>query len=815
MSEYNNPRPLPTASASDPCTIVDNAISFDKVLNGNSTVTTYKGKQILSLSQAIDKFGFGVAPFTFTNGGTLEGKNLLVSNDPVDGFLYKYIGSHDFSTPLTVTAGTNPTVGSDWQPFTATDHNSLSNRNAAGAHDASAVTTDGGGSVQDFIDDSIKLFDNSISLSSSSGLQIDEIIYLKGYEYSGDGAGHFRKISTTNDGTGIAVGANFANIVTDAGYIDTSWLGTNVTISQIKTLLDYSAKFKPKKIYTLNQAWSLWAARQEFHIAFFGDSTTDGYGTTGHIASAPTPSGVDINESPNAYPQLLEGVIKRAIPSYPAGSRVVYNAGFDSQSMVNGFALEKFDSIFIESGAPFLGTKMIGFAWGVTDVINLDYPITALSAYAKNLEALIVYSLAKGMQPFLASPVPMWITGDNGRNGWQLLSLIDEMNENLAIKYNLEIVSLREGIEVDTNKNGNPLSYFSTDRVHPNNFGHSAIAGGLFKQLCSNVFEKDDIVSCGSPNIMKNSYSISEINKSILPLTYDYGWTAPKQFKFFVFLDEQRNLVADSYCLGNRYVTESAATVTVYNFNKKTSKTGSVFSSTVDFYNQSNTFSKLLSSDEFIDDLEIGLNEIDVNLTVSNLGLFKFAKNNYDSIVELNPSNFSLTSKLTGVETFSAGLAQEIRTDLSCFYLSKGTGNFTIRANAFNILNSAIMFNITKDGNKFNCLKILPSSVEFGIVENGVYLKTGEANAKSGVDITALLSNKNARLDVSISSSVTSTESADSINIKINNVLAYDTIVSTSLQLYNLKQGYGCGLWDLDSNGSLKSLSNIIITSQK
>jgi lysophospholipase L1-like esterase len=137
MSEYNNPRQLPNASASDPCTIVDNAISFDKVINSDSTVTTYTGKQILSLSQAIDKFGFGVAPFTFTTGGTLESKNLLVSNDPVDSFLYKYVGPGSF--PLTVTAGTNPTVGSDWQPFAATS--------------AEYISQDGGGSVQDFIDD--------------------------------------------------------------------------------------------------------------------------------------------------------------------------------------------------------------------------------------------------------------------------------------------------------------------------------------------------------------------------------------------------------------------------------------------------------------------------------------------------------------------------------------------------------------------------------------------------------------------------------------------------------------------------------------
>ena len=247
-------------------------------------------------------------------------------------------------------------------------------------------------------------FPDVTSMSSSTRLSIGDVIYLKGFTQSGDGAGHFRKISTGNDGTGIAVGVNFANIVTDTGYIDTDWLGPNVSIAQIKLLLDYSAKFKPKKLYTLNQAWSLWSARQEFPIAFFGDSTTDGYGTTGHVASVPTITGVEINNSPNAYPQLLEDVIKRAIPSYPVGSRVVYNAGFDSQSMANDFALDKFDSIFIESGAPFLGTRMIGFAWGVTDVINLNSPITALSVYAKKPRDLDSLQFGKRYAAIFSQP---------------------------------------------------------------------------------------------------------------------------------------------------------------------------------------------------------------------------------------------------------------------------------------------------------------------------------------------------------------------------------------------------------------------------
>lgn len=124
MSDYKTPRPLPTDSAADPCVVYDNAVSFDGVINGNAAVTTYTGRTLLSLSQAMDLFGFGVAPFTFAVGGTLNSLNLLVSNSPADGFLYKYVGAG--SEPIVVTAGTDPTIGSDWQAFAATSLQALS-----------------------------------------------------------------------------------------------------------------------------------------------------------------------------------------------------------------------------------------------------------------------------------------------------------------------------------------------------------------------------------------------------------------------------------------------------------------------------------------------------------------------------------------------------------------------------------------------------------------------------------------------------------------------------------------------------------------
>lgn len=115
----------------------------------SDTFVDSKGTSRLTLQGAINKFGFGIADFTFTEGGTLSNRKLLVSNDPVDGFLYRYVGTNAF--PITVTAGTDPTTGTDWQAFTATSAEFISNAN--------------GGSVQDFIDEYSQKITDSRSIS--------------------------------------------------------------------------------------------------------------------------------------------------------------------------------------------------------------------------------------------------------------------------------------------------------------------------------------------------------------------------------------------------------------------------------------------------------------------------------------------------------------------------------------------------------------------------------------------------------------------------------------------------------------------------
>lgn len=81
--------------------------------------------------------------FTFTEGGLLTNKYQLVRDVTTKSNFY-YIGVHDFNvTPLEITAGLNPVDNSDWISLSIFLHNMLSDRNAAGAHDASAINIGG------------------------------------------------------------------------------------------------------------------------------------------------------------------------------------------------------------------------------------------------------------------------------------------------------------------------------------------------------------------------------------------------------------------------------------------------------------------------------------------------------------------------------------------------------------------------------------------------------------------------------------------------------------------------------------------------
>lgn len=84
----------------------------------NPTFTDSYGQEKSTVQGVRDTYGFRIADFTFTEGGTLTDLNQVVSNVPVDNYLYKYVGVDP--APLVIPASSDPVGDPDWQVFTVT-----------------------------------------------------------------------------------------------------------------------------------------------------------------------------------------------------------------------------------------------------------------------------------------------------------------------------------------------------------------------------------------------------------------------------------------------------------------------------------------------------------------------------------------------------------------------------------------------------------------------------------------------------------------------------------------------------------------------
>lgn len=104
-------------------------------------------------------------------------------------------------------------------------------------------------------------------------------------------------------------------------------------------------------------------------IAAFGDSTTDGFATSGWTAN-PTSGGNAVGNSnhnltsPNSWPVKLEQILRLM---YRNENIFVFNAGYSGKSLSDGWALANYDAAITDN--PFYGTPDITLvAFGLNDV---------------------------------------------------------------------------------------------------------------------------------------------------------------------------------------------------------------------------------------------------------------------------------------------------------------------------------------------------------------------------------------------------------------------------------------------------------------
>lgn len=74
------------------------------------------------------------------------------------------------------------------------------------------------------VDFKTNVFDTISHMQAAEYLKVGDVVEIQGYYSKDDGARHFRKIESSDDGSGVSVGSNFANII-HTGEVNVSWFG--------------------------------------------------------------------------------------------------------------------------------------------------------------------------------------------------------------------------------------------------------------------------------------------------------------------------------------------------------------------------------------------------------------------------------------------------------------------------------------------------------------------------------------------------------------------------------------------------------------
>lgn len=231
--------------------------------------------------------------------------------------------------------------------------------------------------------------------------------------------------------------------------------------------------------YSFADAWYAWRNNEKFPIAFLGDSTTNGNGTTGFAYRDAAASLGQDYIAPNSYTSVFQALIREI-----TGNNVMraYNAGFSGRNAT--YALANMDAIF---GEAYADVKMIGISMGIND------RTTSASLYARNfyrdIEGIIQWCFNKGIQPFLLTCQPVTIPQFTGEgSGSDIQEVANEIKKNLAAKYDLELVDVskfgEQFMQYSTKPLLNNIMQAGSNVIHFGDGGHKFTAELLFANFC-------------------------------------------------------------------------------------------------------------------------------------------------------------------------------------------------------------------------------------------------------------------------------------------------------------------------------------------
>lgn len=238
---------------------------------------------------------------------------------------------------------------------------------------------------------------------------------------------------------------------------------------------------------TFNLVMAKMASGETVKICCYGDSTTDGMGTTDWVAN-PTVNGDAAGNSnhnltaPNAWPAQLQMILREA---YRNQNIHVYNAGYTGKKLIDGWAFNNFNKAVIDN--PF---------YGVCDLIFVDFGLNDITEsgdiVSKTIietERLVDKILSLGSVPVLLSSGPMYRSGDEGdKDKIDVIQKINKTKQYIADKLNLTYIDKASEILNLLNSNINlKWSDLQPDGLHFGNVGHKIQVSSLMNHLYSSM----------------------------------------------------------------------------------------------------------------------------------------------------------------------------------------------------------------------------------------------------------------------------------------------------------------------------------------
>lgn len=197
-------------------------------------------------------------------------------------------------------------------------------------------------------------------------------------------------------------------------------------------------------------------------IACYGDSTTDGHGTTDWTLNPKNGAGDAIGSAahtpPNAWPWWLESTLRLMNANYSIG---VWNAGYGSTSIVTGWALRNFATAIINN--PGYGTPNACIInYGLNDLLAPEFTV---AEFRKQLNYLLSLMEYYGVTPILMSPDP--VIHNTARQAGNMCQ-VNDVYKAAAADYGLMYIDNFTAMDEVYSGAGSKQTWFANqpDRLH-------------------------------------------------------------------------------------------------------------------------------------------------------------------------------------------------------------------------------------------------------------------------------------------------------------------------------------------------------------